>query len=48
MQLVQSFKGQDQEKAVGLLQPDVQILFKEKFTTDSLPNDVVFHIRQNF
>ena len=48
MQLVQSFKGQDSQMAVQLLQPDIKIIFKEKLAPESLPNDVVFHIRQNF
>ena len=45
MELIQCFQGQNSQKAVELLRPDIQIQFKEKVTPDQLPNDVVFHIR---
>ncbi len=43
MALILAIKGQDSNKAVELLKPDIKLVFKEKL--DQLPNEVLFHIK---
>jgi hypothetical protein len=46
--LIEGLKTNDSEKAVHFLKTNVQIQQIDKLSQDSLPSDVLFHIKKNF